>query len=323
MDDLWEIASGDHERFSREAALARAEAELESVMPFLLAARSEQEFAHRVAYAAEAFELIAARTGTDPAELAAPAKRQYELCREALAEGTDPLVALEPLLNGGGSGSGPEKPLEHHEGPDFSDGYSEIPMGNLTGPDPAVTRPRPEVAAPVTQPVASRRQAASSPGSGTTMQYTPPDLGTGPGSLDIGVPSAQTGGQVPSIPAGEAASQRTARRDPVHARVRQVTAMIARANPGLPRAECERLGRRVVSNYLRQADLTDSVMGNGPMNDSGGAGQSSGGTSHPVQHALEWQGARSLMGGGGGAAGAAEGASAAGELAELAPLLAL
>lgn len=322
MDDLWEIASGDHERFSREAALARAEAELESVMPFLLAARSEQEFEHRTAYAAETFELIAARTGTDAGELAATARRQYELCREALAEGTDPVTALEPLLNGGGNGSGPEKPDEHSEGPDFSGGYSEIPVGNLTAPDPAVTRPRPEVAAPVTQPVASRRQADASPQSAMMMPYTPPDLGTGPGSLDIGVPSAQTVGQTPSIPAGEAASQRTARRDPVHARVRQVTAMIARANPGLPKAECERLGRRVVSRYLRQADLTDSVMGNGPMNDPGSSSQGSGGGSHPIQHALEWQGARSLMGGG-GAAGAAEGASAAGELAEMAPLLAL
>lgn len=336
MDDLWSSASEDHDRIAREGALARAEAELETVMPFLLASRSEGEFAHRLAYAAETFELIAARTGADADDLAATAARQYALCREALAEGMDPLTALEPLLNGGGAGSGPEKPLEHSDGPDFSGGYSEVPMGNLSGPDPAVTRPRMPQVAPVTQATGSlRRQADGSPSAAMTMPYTPPDLGTGMGSLDVGVPSAQTAGQTPSIPAGlpggstAPVGQVTSKRDPVRAKVMQVTALIAKANPSLPRAEAERLGRRVVANYLRTADLTDSVMGNGPINGSGAGdgGASSGGGAHPIQRALEWQGAKSLMGGGGGGAGAAAGAGeaagAGAELAELAPLLAL
>jgi len=82
-----------------------------------------------------------------------------------------------------------------------------------------------------------------------------------------------------------------------------------------------------VSRYLRQADLTDSVKGNGPMTGSGSPGGSSGGGgSSPAGKALEWQGARSLMkgmSGGGEAAGAGEAAAGAGELAELAPLIAL
>jgi hypothetical protein len=342
MDDLWAIASEDHDSFAREASLARAEAEMEGLMPFLLASRSEQEFGHRIAAAHDSIGLIAARTGMDPDEIEATARRRYELYREALAEDVDPMISLEPLLNGGGYGQGPERPDEHDEGPDFSGGYSEVPMGNLSGPDPQVTMPRQEAPGPATQATGSlRRQADASPGSMMMSPYTPPDMGTGNGSVDVGVPPpGGSAGMTPSIPAGMSggsvapAGQQTsqpgvtstASRDPVRSRVLQVTAMIARANPGLPGAECELLGRKVVARYLRQGDLTDSVMSNGPAEDgsSGGSAGGGGGTGM-AGHMLEGQGIRSMLPGAGGA-GAGEAAGAAsgvGELAELAPLLAL
>jgi hypothetical protein len=337
-DDLWEAASGDHEHFAREAALARADAEMNGLMPFLLASRSPEEFGHRLAAASASVMLIAARSGVETDEIETTAYRRYELYREALMEGEDPLVSLEPLLNGGGFGSGPEIPLEHDEGPDFSHSYSEVPTGHLTGPDPAVTRPRPEAAAPVTQATGSlRRQADADPGSMMMSPYTPPDLGTGNGSVDVGVSPGGPDGMTPSIPAGQDGGSvapvgqatgnpgvtSTASIDPVRSRVLQVTAMIAGANPGLPPAECERLGRKVVALYLRQADLTDSVVSNGPMSDGspgGGDGGSGGGTG-AFGHMLEGQGLKSMLPGGGEAAGAGA-AGGAGEAAELLPLLA-
>jgi hypothetical protein len=346
MDDLWTIASDDHDSFAREGALARAEAELEGLMPFLLASRSEQEFGHRIAAAHDSIGLIAARTGMEPDEIEATARRRYELYREALMEDTDPMISLEPLLNGGGYGQGPEKPDAHTEGPDFSGGYSEVPAGPPGGPDPQVTMPRQQPPGPVQQATGSLRgQAGADPGSAMMSPYTPPDMGTGPGSVDVGLPAPGSGGMTPSIPAGMPAAApvgaptsqpgvtSTASRDPVRSKVLRVTAMIAEANPGLPRGECERLGRRVVASYLREADLTDSVMGNGPMTDSGssGGGSGSGGGTGLPGHVLEWQGAKSMMKGmGGGADAAGAGAGAAGEAAsvlgdaaELAPLLAV
>jgi hypothetical protein len=340
-DDLWAIASEDHDSFAREAAIARADAEMEQVFPFLLAARTPEEFAHRSSLMSQQFEAIAARNGIEYDDLAATARRRYELYREALTEGTDPVISLEPLLNGGGYGQGPEKPDEHDEGPDFSGGYSEVPMGAPGGPSPQVTQVRADTPGAVTQAAGSlRRRADANPESMMMSPYMPPDVGTGDGSVDMGLPSSGSGGLTPSIPAGTQGGggvapvgqptsrpgvSSTASRDPVHARVLRVTAMIAEANPGLPASECERLGRKVVSRYLRRADLTDSVMGNGPMTDSGSSGSSSGGAG-PAAKALEWQGARSLMkgmSGGGEAAGAGEAAAGAGELAELAPLIAL
>lgn len=331
MDDLWTLASEDHDSFAREAALARADADLEQVMPFLLAARSEEEFGHRMASAETSLAVLAARNGLTFEEVAATAQRRYELYRQALMEGTDSTVALDPLLQGGGYGSGPEKPDSHTEGPDYSGGYSEVPPGVPGGPDPRVTQVRPEVPAPVQQATGSlRRQADGSPQGMMTQPYAPPDLGTGNGSVDIGTPSPASGGFTPSIPAGlpggstAPVGQVTSSADPVRSRVMQATAMIAQANPGLPQAECERLGRRAVARYLREADLTDSVMGNGPMTGGGSGGGSSsggGGGTGMAGHILEGQGIRSLMSGGGGAA--AEGAGALGEAAELAPLLAL
>ena len=337
MDDLWEIASGDHESLAREAALARADAELEGILPFLFTARSDQEFFHRLALARDAIAVVEARNGLPEGEVTETAARRYALYREALAEGTDPLASLEPLLNGGGYGSGPERPDSHTEGPDFSGGYSEVPAGAPGGPDPQVTQVRPEVPGAVGEATGSlRRSADANPESMMMSPYMPPDVGTGNGSVDIGTATPADGGYSPSIPAGMAGGsvapvgQPTGRpgittsgtRDPVRSRVLRVTSMIARANPGLPAAECERLGRVVVSRYLHHADLTDSVMGNGPMTGSGSAGgsQGGGGGTGLAGHMLEWQGAKSLgkglMGGGGEAAGA-------GELAELAPLAAL
>ena len=334
MSDLWDSASDDHEGLAREAALARADAEVEPIMPFLVAARSEQEFFHRLAVAGEALAAVEARNGLEPGELTEVAARRYALYREALAEGTDPLVSLEPLLQGGGAD--PERPGSHTEGPDFSGGYSEVPPGPPGGPDPQVTQVRPGPPEMASQ-ASLRRHADDTPGSSMMPSYTPPDLGTGNGSVDIGTASPSAGGYVPSIPAGMPGgsmapvgqtSSTTASRDPVRSRVLRATAMIAQANPGLPRSECERLGRAVVARWLRDADLTDSVMSNGPASGGGhdGGGSSGGGGGGMVQHMLEGQGLKSMLpgGGGGAAAGeAAEGAGAGAEAAEMLPLLAL
>lgn len=336
MDDLWTIASEDHEGLAREAAVARADADMEQVMPFLLAARSEEEFGHRMAAAETSLAVIAARAGITFEEAVATAERRYALYREALVEGTDPMTSLEPLLNGGGYGTGPERADSHTEGPDFSGGYSEVPAGPPGGPDPQVTQVRPEAPGPVAQATGSlRRRADADPGSMMMSPYTPPDTGTGNGSVDVGVPGGGTDGLAPSLPAGTQGGggtapvgqptsspgvSSTASRDPVRSRVLRATAMIAQANPGLPQAECERLGRKVVARYLREADLTDSVMGNGPANGGSDSGSSSGGGTGLAGHMLEGQGIRSMISGGGGEAA---GAGAAGELAEMAPLLAL
>jgi hypothetical protein len=342
MDDLWEAASGDHEHFAREAALARAEAEMNDLMPFLLASRSPEEFGHRLATANSSVMLIAARAGVEADDIEATARRRYELYREALAEGEDPLVSLEPLLNGGGYGQGPEDPDQHDEGPDFSHSYSEVPTGNLSGPDPAVTRPRPEAAAPVTQATGSlRRQASDDPGSSMMSPYTPPDAGLGNGSVDVGLPTPDSNSMSPSVSAGPQPGGNTApvgqatgrpgvttgSLDPVRSKILRVTAMIAEANPGLPVAECERLGRKVVSRYLRQGDLTDSAVSNGPMS-GGGGGQSGegGGGGGFGDKVLEGQGLKSMMkgnggsGGGGGAAGLESAIGDIGEVAEVAAL---
>lgn len=346
MDDLWEAASGDHEGFAREAALARADAELEGIMPFLVMAKTEQEFFHRLAVAGESLAVVEARHGLEPGELTGVASRRYALYREALAEDMDPMISLYQLLQGGGYGSGPEKPLEHDEGPDFSNSYSEIPAGTLTGPSPMVTRPRTEAPGPVTEATGSlRRKADSDPGSMMMSPYMPPDVGVGRGSLDMGVADTAAGGLTPSIPAGSntmpggavapvgTTSSRTGSIDPVRSRVLQVTAVIRQANPSMPASECERIGRKVVARYLREADLADSAISNAPMgggSSGGGDGGSGGGGGGMAKDMLAGQGLRSMwkgMAGGGEAAGAAAGGEAAAGgaagLAELAPLLAL
>lgn len=338
-DDLWAIASEDHEGLARDAALARADAEMEGVLPFLLAARDMAEYGHRSYLAQESVRSIAARHGVDEDELMAVARRRYELYREALMEGEDSTVALDPLLQGGGYGQGPERPDSHTEGPDFSGGYSEVPPGVPGGPDPRVTAPRPGAAESAQGATGSlRRRADANPQSMTTQPYMPPDLGTGSGSVDMGVANPSMGGLTPSVPAGmpppvspvapvgggQAPQQVTSSRDPVRSRVIRATAMIAQANPGLPREECERLGRKAVARYLRHADLTDSVMSNGPAESGGDQGGSgSGGGGGMVQHGLEWQGLKSMMPGVPGLSGGGGGAGAAGDIGELAEVAAV
>jgi hypothetical protein len=339
-DDLWEEASEDASRMRRQAAMARADAELnDSVLPFLLASLSAAEYGHREAVAMGSLSSIAYRCDVDVAELAATARRRWELYRQALAEGADPVAQLEPALNGSGYGSGPEKPDEHDEGPDFSHGYSEVPPGPPGGPGPQVTRPRPPMSGPVQEATGMRRRADSTPESAMTQPYmtaSPPDTGTGAGSVDTSTPSSP-GGMTPSLPAGVTSNgddtvpltpsgigQVTSAGDPVRRKVMAVTAVISSANPGLAAGECARVARLVVGRYLREADLTDSVVNDGPMS----SGQQSGGSSSGgdgggmMSRVLEGQGLRSMIPGmgGGGAAGAAGGAGA---IEEAAPLLAL
>lgn len=319
MDDLWEAASGAHEAMRRQAALAAADAEMaEGVMPFVLAARNEAELGHRLALAAESISSIASACGIDEADLTATAARRWELYRQALVEGTDPMTSLEHNLDGSGYGSGPEKPDEHDGGPDFSHGYSEVPQGVPGGPDPRVVTPRPPAAGPVQEATGSlRRQADSDPGSMMTNPYMPmpPDTGTGAGAVDMGVPSPAAGGMTPSLPAGvgpngdnttpitpSSIGQVTSSADPVRRRVLAVTAAVASTNPHLAPAECERVARLVVGRYLREADLDSSVMNDQPVGNGdssgggsgGSSGDSGGGVGSLVQHGLEWQGLKSV-----------------------------
>lgn len=311
-DELWAGASEDHENMTRQAALALADAELEAVMPFLLASRSPAEFAHRSAIAQEPVRAIADRCGLEESDLMAVARRRYELCRQALQEGQDPLAEVVRDSQGGGYGSGPEKPDEHDEGPDFSHGYSEVPAGPPGGPNPQVVQVRPEAPGPVQEATGSRKQADA--GSMMTPSYAQPAApGTGAASS---MPSSSVAGMTPGAPASGPAgentpvmspetSQVTSSRDPVRRRVMAVTAAIHETNPHLPDAECERVARQVVGRYL-QADLAGSVMNDEPV-ESGEHGGGEGG-GHPgggmAEHMLEGQGLRSMLpGGGAGAAG--------------------
>jgi hypothetical protein len=317
MDDLWEAATEDGDAMRRTASAAMAGSELETVMPFLLAARSDQEFGHRVAMARDSLSAIAASCDVSEDELVATARRRFELLREAYAEGVDPVIALEPLLNGGGYGQGPEKPDEHDEGPDFSHGYSEVPAGPPGGPDPRVTTPRPPSAGPVQEATGRMRRHADATSQipmPAPYQAQPLDTGTGPGSLDTGVGSPQTMNMPTSLPVGSP----TASADPVRMKVTAVARVIARSNPQIPASECERMGRIVVGRYLREADLDSSVEDNQPVGggSGGGSGGSSGGgggLSTTVEHGLAWKGLSGMMPGG-EAAGAAAGGGEAAEL---------
>jgi hypothetical protein len=344
-DDLWNEASDGHDAMAREASLALADAELEAVMPFLLASRTAQEYAHRSALAQESISSIAARCGIDEDELFATAQRRYDLYRQALAEGQDPLDEVMRSVHT--YGTGPEEGYEHEEGPDFSHGYSEVPQGAPGGPDPRVTQVRPPSARPVQEATGARRTADSSPQSAMTPSYAPmpADTGTGAGSVDMGMPSASMQGMSPSLPAGvpgqtsaapvpssaalppaapssaAPVGQVTSSRDPVRRRVMAVTAAVAASNPQLPEAECGRIARLVVGRYLRQADLDSSVMNDDPGSGGGGSGGSPGGSGGgAVQHMLEGQGLRSMIPGAGGGAGAG---AAAGGLEDAAMLAAL
>lgn len=332
MSDMWFEASDNHEAMAREAALARAGAELDGVMPFLLAARSPGEYEHREALALSSMASIAEGCGIDTADLMATARRRYDLYRQALAEGVDPLTEL--IQSTRTYGTGPEEGYEHEEGPDFSHGYSEVPQGPLQSADPRVVQVRPPSAGPVQEATGSlRRRADATPQSAMTPGYAPMpgDTGTGSGSVDMGLPSSSMQGTPPSLPAGVPGQtsapltppdigQVTSSRDPVRRKVMAVTAAVSVSNPQLPATECERIARLVVGRYLT-ADLSSSVMNDDPGSGGGGSGGSSGGSGGgAVDHMLEGQGLRSMLPGMGGGAG--EGA-AAGGLEDAAMLAAL
>jgi hypothetical protein len=250
MTDLWTEASADHEALARQGALARAEHEFNAVFPFLAAAKSRGEYAQRRAMAEERLTAIALAHGIDPAELLV----------EALSEGQDP---LEWIPDGGGYGSGPEKPDEHDEGVDYSHGYSEVPQGAPGGPDPRVvaTGGRHRL-----QPEGKHRKEADA----SDMVADSPDTGLGAGSVDTGVGAAD-----PTLPAGMPDSaqpqpspvgQVTSSADRVHRQVMAVTASIQATNPGVSGDEAARLARKVVGRYLH-ADLDSSVVSGDPGSD--------------------------------------------------------
>lgn len=324
-DDLWFEASADHEAMAKEAALARADAELDGVMPFLLASRSPAEYGHRRDLAWDSLCTIAARCGLEPGELAGIADRRFALYREALAEGQDPLQEVADCSHASG---GPEKADEHDTGP-APDAYSEVPPGPTKGPDPRVVQVRPPEIGPVTEATGSLRKQADA-GNMMTPSYTtpmPPDTGTGMGSTDTGLPGANTNDMTPSLPTGGPAGNNTpdmpvtsptASADPVRRKVLAVTAAIRETNPALPAAEAERVARKVVGRYMTTADLNSQVLDDDPNGGQGGGSGSSGsghGLGTTIQHGLEWQGLKGLMSGGGAEAG-----SLAGDAAELAAL---
>jgi hypothetical protein len=401
---LWEEASLDHEVMAREAALSRVQAELEAVMPFLLAARTDAEYGHRRALAWPRLEAIALRHGADPREVLAVADRQYGLMTEALAEGIDPVD--EVCQSTSYSGRGPEEPDFHDMDADFSHGYSEVPRGNLVHVDDSVVQPGPghppatwfegiprdQAAMPPPPPPnmdqsladknASRKKAKKDKKnkkvkkdksyvdeSGATVwpskkpgktvrtmpdftkksmrkkaqggaDYTadmPPDTGLGSGSTDVAVGTQTSGGPPsvaagagPNMPAGTGSTtpitppsigQVTSSRDPVHAQVIAVTASVRATNPWLPEYEARRIAREAVGRYFGATDWTPNIMNDSPPVQSGGRGGGGGGGTSPVGRALEWQGIKGLMPGGGGAGGG--GGGAAGELGELAEAAAL
>lgn len=261
MSELWIEASADHESLAREAALAGAEAEFGEIFPFLAAACSEPEFGHRLALAGDRLEAIAAANGLETGELTALASRRWGLLREALQEGQNPLAWIP---DGGGYGSGPEKPDEHDEGPDFSHGYCEVPAGPPGGPDPQVTQVRPPMMAPVQQATGARRQ-----GAGAQLPPPPAPLpsSSAPGPAPANMPAGAGPDQSTTPITPPAIGQVTSSSDPVRRRVMQATAAIRQSNPQLPAAECERVARLVVGRYLT-ADLdslaTDDDPGTGP-----------------------------------------------------------
>lgn len=294
MTDMWLEASAGHEAVAHEAAMARAEAGFEEYFPFLAGAQTEAEFRHRMALAQDQIEGIGANYGLDPGIMTALARRRWELLRQALQEGQDPLEEVVQVSSGSGQGSGPEKPVEHSTGPDFSGDYAEIPQGAPRGPNPGVTQVRPPMTGPVQEATGSlRRQADANPGS-MMMPSSPSASPAAPSAMPS--PAAGAGPNLPAGVSGNGATPPTrpdltpapdvasttglqnfaSGLDPVRRRVMAVTAAIRETNTHLPDAECERVARQVVGRYLRQADLTDSVMDNKP--DGGGSDGSQGGS---------------------------------------------
>jgi hypothetical protein len=286
VTDLWDAAGEDHEVLAKQAAHALADAELEAVLPFLLASRTPEEFAHRSGLAQDSIRSIAARCGLDEAELLATAQRRYDLMREALQEGQN--ILDETVEETHGEGSGPEKPVEHDTSPDFSHGYSEVPAGPPGGPDPQVVQVRPPMMAAPQAGHEAARTAAADPESMMTQPYGGASSGMSSANMPAGTGSGASSGPAPDLtPAPDEATTggledlnttTAAVRDPVRRKVMQVAASIRASNPHLPDAECQRVARRVVGRYL-QADLNSSVMGTGPVDDpqsQGGDGQGEG-----------------------------------------------
>lgn len=348
-DLMWTEASLDHEVMAREAALDRATAELhDGVLPFLLAARSDAEYEQRVLLAGDRLTAIAFACGIEPGEIRQVADRYYAIRHEALMEGQDPVLNTVNSTPAG-YGQGPEKPVKHDEGPDFSHGYSEVPQGAPGGPDPRVVTPQfpgpgdqlgsgeqgTEGAGPKTgrkkhrKAARLRRQAEA----GDYLTQTPPDLGTGMGSTDVGLAGEAQG--PPSVPAGSAAANMpagvpftppsvgrvTSSLDPVHSQVLAVTASVRASNPWLDEGECRRIARQAVGRYLRTADTdwSPSIVRDAPPVQTGGHGGGGGG-GNPLGHMLEGQGLRSMLPGMGGGAAAGGEAGGAMEVAELAAL---
>jgi len=343
MYDLWAEASADHDAEEHERRIAAARARLQhGPLPFLLGARTYEEYVHRRSLADGQLTAIASASGLSHDQMRDLADAHYGLYYEAvlqhqaLPEGEDPLLDLaQQSQHGSGFGAGPERPDQHSEGPDYSGGYSEVPQGAPGGPDPQVVTPvfpEPEPLAQLTSAMKVAFQVmADDTQTGGEINYTaPPDMGTGMGSTDVGV-AGEAG--PPSIPAGGAPmsqtpltppsiGQVTSSADPVYRQVLAVTASVQAANPWLPDAECARVAREAVGRYFTAAtDWGPTMWNDSPPSQSSGDG-GGGGLGSAVEHGLEWQGLKSLIPGG-GAAGAGEAAGGAADLAELAPLAAL
>lgn len=292
---LWDDAGDGFDADQRIRATAAADAELEPVMPFLLAARSDTEYAHRRALAGDRLESIAVRTGLPLDEVTATADRRWQLYREALAEGQDPLEEVCDASEGGsGYGGGPEKPDGHSEAFDPSGGYSEVPMGAPGGPPPQVTQPRIPQPAPVTEATGMRRTAqgqqfdttpAGPSNQGGASANMPAGTGGGgapaamtPGAAPSGGLSTGTGNPVaaPAQPnlstSMPPTSTTSSRRDPVARQIASIAASVQASNPHLPEGECRRVARRVVAGYLHRADLASSVMSDDPNATASGSG---------------------------------------------------
>jgi hypothetical protein len=299
-------------------------------MPFLFASASWADYGHRKALAAGRLEAIATATGLLPGHIGQLADSHMRLFAEAMAhqalpEGSDPLIPVTQASEGTGFGSGPEKPDEHSEGPDFSHGYSEIPQGPPGGPDPSVTVPVYEHPQPLAEATGAKKTAQDAP-AGPVTDAAPLPAGVSPAGT--GPDGTGPGGMLSAPPPSPGPSSVTASRDPVAAQVAAVAASVAASNPALPGAECRRVARKVVAGYLRQgADYTDTVISDAPpaSGGGGGGGGGDGGGGGGMSGLEESMLGRQLInkipgGGGGGAAGAGAGAGDVAEVAELAAL---
>lgn len=328
---LWHEASYDHEASAHEAALDIAGAHMASVMPFLLQAATPRELDHRLSFAAMRLNHISAQSGVAVEDLEAMARRHFAILKQALPEGTDPMTMVMQAPQGG-YGSGPLKPDEHDEGPDFAGSYSEVPMGAPGGPVPQVTVPVFPGPQQVSETTAAMRRTADNTAGTAGMSTLPAGSGTAPVSPDgasaqapqtamAPLPGTQTSGG-PSVsyntPPAQGPGMLAARRDPVADQIRAVASSVRASNPQLAESECRRIARRVVGGYLRHADMASSVTSDAPWATSPGAQQQSGGSgggggTGPLGHMLEWQGLKSMMPGGGTGGGVAADVAEAGE----------